>query len=478
LKAQPGILRSGRDGERPRLATYHRRVQPVISPEEASRLDQTASVPVETLMDRAGRALARAALRMGAKYGTRVAVLAGPGNNGGDGYMAARYLARRGVDMALRALDDPRTEAAKAARRGALAAGLRIAPLTDVVEADLVVDALFGGGFRRGLPDEVEPWLDSPAPVLAVDVPSGLDPATGQVDKDAFSARRTVTFHARKTGHVLGQGPDRCGEVEVADIGLQGGDPTYWLAEEEDAPLPVRGRTAHKWSAGSVLVAGGAPGMVGAALLAGRAALHFGTGAVGVAVPEESRTAAQAAAPELLHYSLDQLPERFQVLVLGPGLGPGREQTVRTLLNSWRGPVVVDADALAAIDPARRLDRGPVVITPHQGEFRRLAGEDPTPKAATRLSQATGAVVLLKGNPTWIADGSTPVLVASGGPELATIGTGDVLAGMIGALLASGQPPEVAARSAAYWHGRAGSDLAHHQRVTALDLASHIGRWQ
>ncbi|HKX74294.1 MAG TPA: NAD(P)H-hydrate dehydratase [Acidimicrobiia bacterium] len=453
-------------------------MQPVISPQEAARLDDSASEPVATLMDRAGRAVARAALQMGAGYGTRVAVLAGPGNNGGDGYVAARYLARRGVDVAVRALDEPRTDVSRAAQRAALTAGLRTAPLTDLIEADLVIDALFGGGFRRGLPDEVKSWLDSPAPVVAVDVPSGLDAGTGRVEDEAFSAQRTVTFHARKTGHVLGQGPDLCGDVEVADIGLQGGDPTYWLAEEADAPLPVRPRTAHKWSAGSVLVAGGAPGMVGAALLAGRAALHLGAGAVGVAVPAEASATAQAAAPELLHYSLDQLPERFQVLVVGPGLGPGREETVRTLLNTWRGPVVVDADALTAIDPGRRLDRGPVVATPHQGEFRRLAGEDPTPEAATKLSQATGVIVLLKGNPTWIADGSTPVLVTSGGAELATIGTGDVLAGMLGALLAAGQPPEVAARSAAYWHGRAGADLARHQRVTANALATHIGRFR
>lgn len=448
----------------------------MISPEESTRLDQAASDPVEVLMDRAGRAVAQAAVRMGARYGLRVAVLAGPGNNGGDGYVAAKYLARRGADVRIHALGVPKGDAAAAARQSAIAAGLRPRPLAEVAEADLIVDALFGGGFRESLPVEVQPWLTHRAPVLAADIPSGLDPATGLVRSEAVTACRTVTFHARKTGHVLGEGPDRCGEVEVADIGLRGGEATFRLAEVEDAPRPSRARTAHKWSAGSVLVAGGAPGMVGAALLAARSALRFGAGAAGVAVPDESRAVAATAAPELLHYSLDLLPERFQVLVVGPGLGPGHDDLIRRLLGQWRGPVVADADALSALDPAVRLDRGPVVITPHAGEFRRLTGEEPTPEAATRLATATGALVLLKGNPTWVADGGVPWVVDIGGPELATIGTGDVLAGMIGALLAAGQPAEVAARSAAFWHGRAGANLASREQVTAPALIEEVGR--
>lgn len=453
-------------------------MQPVITPAEAVRLDQEASDPIEVLMDRAGRAVAATAVRMGTGYGSRVAVLAGPGNNGGDGLVAARYLRRRGVGVRVHTLDEPRTEPAREAQRRARVEGVRFQSLAAVGEVDLVIDSLFGGGFRQGLPPELKPWLEHQAPVLAVDVPSGLDPGTGEVVDECFTATRTVTFHALKTGHVLGQGPDRCGKIEVADIGLTGGNPEYLVVEAIDAPLPARPRTAHKWSAGSVLVIGGAPGMVGAAILAARSALYFGAGAVGLAVPAESSPAATAAAPELLHFPLDQLPERFQVLVVGPGLGNDHHDLVRRLLVEWRGPVVVDADALTALEPTEQGRAGPWVMTPHQGEFRRLVGIEPTPEVAANLATTTGAVVLLKGNPTWVTDGSTPWLVTSGGPELATIGTGDVLAGMVAALLAAGLPASTAGRSAAFWHGVAAADLATNQTVTADTLSRHIGKFR
>ncbi|HUO45972.1 MAG TPA: NAD(P)H-hydrate dehydratase [Acidimicrobiia bacterium] len=448
----------------------------MITPAEAERLDREASDPIEVLMDRAARAVALATVKMGAAYGSEVAILVGPGNNGGDGYVASRYLRRRGVGVRLYALAEPKTKAAASARKSATSAGVPLAPLSEVEEADVIVDALFGGGFRHGMPAEIKPWLEHPAPVLAVDVPSGLDPATGEVRGEAFTARRTITFHAHKTGHFLGQGPDRCGDIEVADLGLGQAIPAFWLTEATDAPLPDRHRTVHKWSAGSVLVAGGAPGMVGAALLAARSALHFGAGAVGVAVPAESAEIAMAAAPELLHYTFADFPERYQVLVIGPGLGSHREELVRRLLAEWRGPVVVDADALGAIDPTRTVRTSPLVLTPHAGEFRKLTGTEPGPDTAAELAATTGAVVLLKGSPTWVTDGSTPWAVTTGGPELATIGTGDVLAGMIAALLAAGQPAAVAARTGAFWHGRAGAALAVSQTVTAQGLATFVGR--
>jgi len=429
-------------------------------------------------MDRAGRAVTRAAVRMGATYGSRVAVLAGPGNNGGDGLVAARDLRRRGVGVRVHLFGDPKTQPAKESQRRAQVEGVRFDSVAPAGPVDLIVDALFGGGLRRGLPPEVKPWLELSVPVLAVDVPSGLNPGTGEVTDECFTARRTVTFHALKTGHLLGQGPDRCGLVEVADIGLIGGDPSFQVVEAADAPLPTRPRTAHKWSAGSVLVVGGAPGMVGAAVLAGRAALHFGAGAVGLAVPAESSLAAAAAAPELLHYPIDSLPERFQVLLIGPGLGEAHGDLVSRLVSEWRGPVVVDADALAVIDPTEQTRSGPWVATPHHGEFRHLTGKEPTPEAAVELAAATGLVTLLKGNPTWVTDGSTPWAVRSGGPELASIGTGDVLAGMVAALLAAGLPALTAARSAAYWHGAAGADLARSETVTADLLSCYIGRFR
>lgn len=429
-------------------------------------------------MDRAGRAVAGTAVAMGATYGSRVSVLVGPGNNGGDGLVAARYLRRRGIGVRVHAFADPRTQPAKDAHRRAQVEGVRFDPMAARGDVDLIIDALFGGGFRQGLPPEVKPWLEHPAPVLAVDVPSGLDPGTGQVVDECFTAHRTVTFHALKTGHLLEQGPDRCGEVDVADIGLLGGVPTYFVVEVADAPLPERPRTAHKWSTGSVLVVGGAPGMLGAAVLAGRAALHFGAGAVGLAVPAESAAAAAAAAPELLQYQITSLPERFQVLLIGPGLGESHGDLVRRLLVEWRGPVVVDADALAAIDTSKPTRPGPLVATPHHGEFQRLTGQNPTPEAAAEVASSTGLVMLLKGNPTWVTDGSTPWAVSSGGPELATIGTGDVLAGMVASLLSAGLPSLFAARSAAYWHGVAGADLARSETVTADSLSRYVGRFR
>jgi NAD(P)H-hydrate epimerase len=262
--------------------------------------------------------------------------------------------------------------------------------------------------------------------------------------------------------------------VVVADIGLLGGDPSLMIAEEEDCPRPPRPRSAHKWSAGSVLVVGGSQGMLGAAVLAGRAALHFGAGAVGVAVPDGERASVAVLAPELLNFGFEQLPDRFQVLVIGPGLGSDHGHLVDRLLAEHRGPVVLDADGLRSFTDRRRPQ---TVLTPHAGEFRRLASRDPSPASAAELARATEAVVLLKGNPTLVTDGGAPWVVRSGGPELATIGTGDVLAGMIGALMARGLHAAEAARSAAFWHGMAGASLREQGTVTADRLALQVGKF-
>jgi hydroxyethylthiazole kinase-like uncharacterized protein yjeF len=195
--------------------------------------------------------------------------------------------------------------------------------------------------------------------------------------------------------------------------------------------------------------------MTGAAVMAGKAALGFGAGAVGLAVPAEAADVAAAAAPELLHYSIDDLPMRYDVLVIGPGLGLERADLVTKTLSTWEGPMVIDADALAAIAPDRVFGdqaiglRSRTVLTPHAGEFERLTGRPPSYSGARELADRIGATVLLKGNPTFVTDGGVPWLVNTGGPELATIGTGDVLAGMTAALLAGGHDPAVAARAAA-----------------------------
>ena len=445
-------------------------------------------------MDRAGWAVEIAAVRMGAGYGSRVAVLVGPGNNGGDGYVAAGLLRRRGAAVVVHQLREPKTEAARWALGRARQAGVEIKELTPPPDGlDLVVDAVFGGGYRGKCPPALEAWMACQAPVLAVDFPSGLDPATGRVADQAFSAERTVTFGALKTGHLLGEGPDRCGEVEIADIGLVGARPEMFLAEEGDCPRPSRSRTAHKWTAGSVMVAGGSRGMTGAPLLAARAALHGGAGAVELMVPGGCQSLVAGAAPELLtsgpgegqYFEASQVDAcleraaRFDVMVLGPGLGRAAEtrEWTRRVVAGRKGPLVVDADALWAADAALLSERpAPTVITPHRGELASLTTHDPGPDDIRGLAMP-GLVVVAKGNPTLVCDPEQIWVVKEGGPELATIGSGDVLAGWLAALWSRGLSPRAAARSAAFWHGRAGAALASERTVTADSLVSELGRF-
>ena len=437
-------------------------------------MDERSSDPVDVLMERAGLAVALATVELGAGYGTRVTVLCGPGNNGGDGYVAARYLRRRGVAVRVSALVPAHTDVARQAAEAAHLADVPIDPFGRPGSEDLVIDALFGGGFRRGLPEKIKPWLNVDVPIVAIDVPSGLDLDTGSVEGESFNATRTVTFGALKAGHLLGEGPDRCGEISVADIGLAPGEPVMRVVEDEDALRPPRSRDAHKWSAGSVLVVGGGPGMVGAAVMAGRAALHFGAGAVGIVSPQT--VAVASLAPELLSYPLDQLSDalgRYDVVVVGPGLGEKPDVVAQVV--SGASSVVADADALGDLDILARASAS-LVITPHAGEFERLTHREPGPATARSLAEALGAVVVLKGWPTFVTDGSVPWAVTSGGPELATIGTGDVLAGMTAALWSRGLSPLEAARSAAHWHGIAGADLSVDGTVTADRLSTHVGR--
>jgi NAD(P)H-hydrate epimerase len=466
----------------------------VITPQESSRLDAASPESVEVLMERAGLHVALAAVEMGAGYGSRVAVLAGAGNNGGDGWVAARYLKRRGARVRVYSLGYPRGDDSPARRAAVRAhqAGVEVRHMDLVEPADLVIDALFGVGFRGTLPPAVIPWLEAVAPVLAVDIPSGVDALSGEVNDRAFSAVRTVTFHAMKPGHLLGSGPELSGKVTVGDIGLSGGRPELRLCEDGDAPRRPRRRLAHKWSSGSVAVVGGASGMTGAALLAARSAVEFGAGSVSVVCPGGAQAVYATAAPGLLSKgvgSTDTFPagaaraivrylERFDVAIVGPGLGDVERGFVEDILELRDGPIVLDADGLNALHDLQPLmDRAaPTIITPHAGEFERLTGEVASYPAAAELPDKAGVVVLLKGNPSFVL-GAESWVVTSGGPELATIGTGDVLAGMIGALWARGVDAESAARSAAYWHGRAAAALAGSTTVTAEGLSAEVGRW-
>jgi len=428
---------------------------PVLSAAESGRVDAASPIPMPELMRRAGVAAAHVAVtEFGVGYGSRVAVLAGPGNNGGDAYVVASVLARRGAAVSLVAFGDPATDAARHHAARAAKVGRFVGD-----DVDLVIDGVFGAGSRSGVPAEVAEWGRRGAPILSLDLPSGLEADSGIAGDGTIRADVTVAFHTLKPGHLLGDGPEHCGEVRVVDIGLEGGDPTFRLAEEIDAPRPPRSRRTHKWMAGSVLVIGGSHGMAGAAVLAARSALAFGAGAVGLATADVHL--AQTLAPEILAYSIDEIPERFDVWVVGPGLGSGHRELV-SHAHDRAGPTVIDADALGP--HSLRSRHADIVLTPHAGELGRMGGTD------------TDATLVEKGSPT-IVHGPVPWIVDTGGPELATIGTGDVLAGMIGALMARGLSGPDAARSAAYWHGHAGESLLRRRGyVTADALADEVGR--
>ncbi|HVR33429.1 MAG TPA: NAD(P)H-hydrate dehydratase [Acidimicrobiia bacterium] len=429
---------------------------PVLTAAESARVDAASPISTSDLMLRAGVAAGHVAVtRFGVGYGKRVVVLAGPGNNGGDAYVVADRLARRGAEVSIVAYGEPGTEAARhhASRTRGLSRQIEGKP-------DLVIDGVFGAGSRAGTPPDLARWNDSGAPILSLDLPSGVEADTGTAGDGTLSADLTVAFHTLKPGHLLGDGPEHCGEVVVVDIGLVGGEPAYRLAEAADAPRPPRPRTAHKWSAGSVLVVGGGAGMVGAAVMAARSALRFGTGAVGIATPEPAL--AQQLAPEILAYPIDPLPDRFDVWVVGPGLGRQHGDVVAHA-HDRAGATVIDADALGPM--SLQAGHQDIVLTPHAGELRRMGGTK------------TAATLLRKGSPT-IVEADVPWIIDTGGPELATIGSGDVLAGMIGALLARGLAGPEAARSGAYWHGIAGRKLQQQRGyVTADLLVDEVGRY-
>lgn len=419
-------------------------MQPVVTPEEMASIDASASEPVEVLIERAGWAVARAALDMlGGSYGRRVSVIAGKGNNGADGRVAARFLERRGVRCKV------------------------VEPGDAIPRADLLIDAAYGTGLR-------DPWPVPPqpeCPVLAVDIPSGVDGLTGK-DLGSLAATRTVTFAALKPGLLLHPGASRAGQVIVADIGLDTSAARAGLVGDVDAVAAIGSRTAaaHKWNR-SVRVVAGSPGMTGACELTAAAALRAGAGMVSVSTP--GRSAADVTCP--MEAVARALPgtrwapvvledlKRHDVLAIGPGLGRDRttmDEVVEVVVAS-PVPVVVDADGLTALAerPEALADAiSPIVITPHDGEFARLFGADvPLDRVsgARDLARRLGVVVLLKGATTIVAaPGGEVRLVTSGSPRLATAGTGDVLTGVIAALVARG-PVLDASAAAAHWHGRA-----------------------
>lgn len=435
---------------------------PIVTPAEMAAVDAAALDPVAVLIERAGGAVAHEALRLlGGGYGRRVVVIAGKGNNGNDGRAAARVLRRRGVRVTVIAADS----------------GDSMLP-----PADLIIDAAYGTGFRGTW---VAPRPSDPTtPVLAVDIPSGISGATGLAIGEPLHATRTVTFAALKPGLLIGDGPDYAGVVTVADIGLdvdRPHPPRAWLVEADDvmAWRPARSSTTHKWKAAVRLVAG-SPGMTGSAELAARAALRAGAGYVRRSSPGIDPKASGGIASPPIEAVMTALPttgwaelvladlDRFTALAVGPGLGTSDTTLaeVRRLLAA-PVPLVVDGDGLRALGAspdrlraARPAGLPPAVLTPHDAEFVRLGGvldpEGDRFEAVRDLARCSGAVVLLKGPATLVAHPDGRVLVCDEGDDrLATAGTGDVLTGVVAALLAQGTAPFEAAASAAFLHGRA-----------------------
>ena len=443
------------------------RFEPLYSAAEMRAAEERyAGYPdtIPELMERAGAAVAREAM-LAYPAATRFACVCGGGSNGGDGRVAARVLREAG--HVAHEVDD----------------GLD--------DYDVVVDALFGTGFRGAPRPEAAAVVDrinaSPASVVAVDLPSGVDASTGEVAGAVVDADLTVTFHAPKVGLAVSPGRHHAGRVVVADIGLDAGETEIRRATTALLDVvPRRGARDTKYSSGSVLVVGGQPGMTGAACLSAMAALRADAGYVTLAVPRAALAAAETIALEPVKVGWDDADavetvaaaaQRAGALVVGPGLGrgPGRRELVRAVLERVELPAVVDADALFELEPVPRT--APTVLTPHAGELARLLGRESVwvdehrLEAVRAAAERFAATVLLKGADTLVASPGGAVFVCDQGPPaLATAGTGEILTGVVAAFLSKRLPAERAAAAAAVAHGRAAQLVAHQAGLVAGDL--------
>lgn len=489
---------------------------PVLTADQMREADRITieeiGLPGPVLMENAGTAVAEA-IRERYPDARDIVVLCGKGNNGGDGFVVTRKLREYGAQAFLLGRREDvkgdslvhlqacersggRVREVKDGDEWAVAVG-------DVASADLLVDALLGTGLRAGASGPAAAGIaalqraaEAGIPVVAVDLPSGLGSDTGVVEGPAVEADLTVTFAAPKWGHVLAPASERVGDLALADIGipvevLARVGPRLFLLEEEDAAVafPLRAAAAHKGSFGHVLIVGGSPGKTGAAVLAGVGALRSGAGLVTVATPASCLGLVAAGRPEIMTELLPESPggglaedaleralalaEERDAVVLGPGLGAagGTRTVAREIVRRCPVPLVVDADGLNALSGSGdvpgllRSRSAPTVLTPHPGEMARLSGrpvaeiQQTRVESARALAEKTGAVVVLKGQATVVAvpDGESAVN-PTGNPGMATAGTGDVLAGVIGALLAHGESGR-AATAGVFVHGRAG-DLA------------------
>ncbi|MEX0984509.1 MAG: NAD(P)H-hydrate dehydratase [Actinomycetota bacterium] len=448
-----------------------------MSPAEAEELDnatQGRGIDAETLRERAGWAVARAAADVaGGTYGRRAVVVCGRGNNGADGVVAARHLTRWGMKVSVVQLP-----------------GSDIRTLVRELErADLAIDAIFGTGFR-GAPegawaDAIEVLGGASCPVIAVDIPSGVDGTTGAIPGPAVGARLTVTFGAPKIGAVLMPGAALVGDLRVVDIGFPDDliPRAVGLTEPDDVDMAIGEREvdAHKKRSGVVMVVAGSRAMPGAARLVAGAALRVGAGYVLMAAPASALERSAAGLPEAVtlplaeteegtvdERALDVVLERaaagVHAVAVGPGLSthPSTRAFIRALLREAPVPVVLDADGLNAFagEASALADRkADAVLTPHRGEAARLGvGEEDSLRAARSLAQVTNAVALVKGARSVIVEPAGRGRInVTGTPALATAGTGDVLTGAIAGLLARGLTPFDAAWAGAYVHGLAGT---------------------
>jgi hydroxyethylthiazole kinase-like uncharacterized protein yjeF len=456
---------------------------------EADRLAIAGGVGGTTLMENAGRAVAD---RVATLPGRRVVVVAGPGNNGGDGFVAARLLAERGYTVRVSLVGDRgrlKGDAARAAERWAGPAD-QAAP-GRLADCDLIVDALFGAGLDREVSGEpramIEAMNAAKAPIIAADLPSGINGSSGAVMGVAVKAAQTVTFFRRKPGHLLLPGRTHCGAVHVADIGIPASvlseiNPQTFANNPElwGGAFPQPTVEGHKYSRGHAVVVSGGVSATGAARLAARAALRAGAGLVTIASPREALSVNAAASLAVMVRPVDSAAEleeflkdaRRNAVVLGPGGGIGRamREQVTVALGSGAS-AVLDADALTSFagDLAglaaligNRASRG-VVLTPHEGEFSRLFNViDEDTKVTDKLQKtrlavrSSGAIVLLKGADTVVAAPDGRAAIADNAPPyLATAGAGDVLAGLVAGLLAQGMPAFEAACAAVWLHGEA-----------------------
>lgn len=444
-------------------------MRPILTASAMAAAEQRsvdAGTSVERLMERAGTALAEAAYRFAGPRPTLI--LTGPGNNGGDGYVAARELAARGVAVRIAAIGEPRTDAARAARSRWQG---EVEPLDQGTKPEpVLIDAMFGTGLKRGLEPDLVKQLSrlcsASAVSIACDLPSGVDSDSGAELSAVPSFDMTVALGALKPAHRLVPAIRRCGRVVLADIGIAAPADWHEIGPPELPPLDPAG---HKYDRGMVHCVGG--DMPGAIALAATAAARAGAGYVRI---EAGSMVANVPAAVVQGQAGSLDDERIGAVLIGPGLGPGGGDLLRSALASGR-PLVLDGDALRLIDDVEQLHWLDSVLTPHEGEFTQLFGglDGTKPERALAAAEASGATVVFKGPDTLVAAPGGRLAFAPPAPEwLATAGTGDVLAGIVAALRARGMPPFEAASAAVWIHGRA-AELAGRGMI-ADDLAAAV----